>query len=58
MMIIRFGDLRFSLIETIQHVNELTLLKTLLKKAVAVESVAVFEEFMVKQEPSDDSIMT
>ncbi|MDM8531827.1 hypothetical protein QUF63_11700, partial [Anaerolineales bacterium HSG25] len=45
-LMIRFGKLPKKLVKSIKQIDELTLLKTLLKKAVVVESLAKFKRLV------------
>ncbi|MDM8528760.1 hypothetical protein QUF58_11210, partial [Anaerolineales bacterium HSG24] len=53
-LMIRFGELPKQLVKTIKRLDQLPLLKTLHKKAVTVESVDLFEQFLADQLPDDD----
>ncbi|MDM8531992.1 hypothetical protein QUF63_12540 [Anaerolineales bacterium HSG25] len=53
-LMIRFGKLPKLLVKTIKRLDKLPLLKTLLKKAVTIESVDLFEQFVADQLPNDD----
>ena len=53
-LMIRFGELPKQLVKTIKRLDQLPLLKTLHKKAVTVESVDLFEQFLANQLPDDD----
>lgn len=50
---IRFGELPKLLVKTIKRLDNLALLKHLLKKAVTIESVALFEQFVADQLPDE-----
>lgn len=52
---IRFGELSKLLVKTIKRIDNLTLLKRLLKKAVIIESVALFEQFLADQLPDAET---
>ena len=56
-LMIRFGELPKLLVKTIKRLDKLPLLKTLLKKAVTIESVDLFEQFVADQLPDDDTPM-
>ncbi|MDM8528313.1 hypothetical protein QUF58_08865 [Anaerolineales bacterium HSG24] len=53
-LMIRLGELPKQLVKTIKQIDELVMLKTLLKKSVTVESVALFEQFLIEQLSDDD----
>ncbi|MDM8528836.1 hypothetical protein QUF58_11605 [Anaerolineales bacterium HSG24] len=54
-LMIRFGELPKLLVKTIKRLDQLSLLKTLHKKAVIIESVDLFEQFLADQLPDDDT---
>ncbi|MDM8520236.1 hypothetical protein QUF64_09320 [Anaerolineales bacterium HSG6] len=54
-LMIRFGELPKLLVKTIKRLNELALLKTLHRKAITIETVLLFEQFLADQLPDDDS---
>ncbi|MDM8532834.1 hypothetical protein QUF63_16855 [Anaerolineales bacterium HSG25] len=54
-LMIRFGELPKLLVKTIKRLDKLPLLKTLHKKAVTIESIDLFEQFVADQLPDDDT---
>lgn len=43
---IRFGEVPSSIVEIINGINQTSVLKTLLRRAISIESVAEFQQFL------------